>query len=96
MRGKKRGGKYGFYTFLRPSRNIQKTDGSQCRNCLYRAMGDSTRMMIQCEYILLTGNRRDCPPSPNCTKWKEFNDIERGELEKKFHVSEWKGGVRDD
>lgn len=37
-----------------------------CKDCQYRAA--DTRGIHSCEYILVTGHRRGCPPGALCTK----------------------------
>lgn len=60
----------------------QKVDKKQCKKCLYRPPKGSENAVFGCFYILLTGKRRPCEPSPNCTAFKPYNRKERRELER--------------
>ena len=58
----------------------KKVNKTQCRTCLYRSVkGDE---ILGCYYMLFMGHSRGCKPSPNCTKYKRFNQRERNELER--------------
>lgn len=86
---KKPGGKYGRRRARRSpwtSKMIEETDGSQCKDCLFRAKEDAWNMMIRCEYILVTGQMRPCPPSPHCTAWKKYDSAERDRLERMLEL----------
>lgn len=46
----------------------------QCSNCYYKFrvnVGENGQMLYACQYILITGRRRPCPPGPACTVFKE-------------------------
>lgn len=50
-----------------------KHDNKQCETCIFRS-GDQSRQdqlstRVCCDYLSITGHRRDCPPSPHCTKY---------------------------
>ena len=57
-----------------------KVNKMQCRTCLYK----SKDKIFGCNYIILTGCRRPCEPSPNCTAYKKYSRREREQLDKKI------------
>lgn len=57
----------------------KKVDKTQCRKCLYRYVSACNEVCF-CNYILLTGKRRPCEPSPNCTVYKPYTQKERVKL----------------
>ena len=66
--------------------NAKIFSNQQCKTCKYR----SNNQDFSCNYISVTGQRRNCPQPPNCTKYEKGKRIlkkwkldysMRGELE---------------
>ncbi len=60
----------------------KKADTTQCRTCLYRTQEDDRDYF--CYYIALTGHRRPCEPSPDCTAYERYSKKKRDRLEEVF------------
>ena len=59
---------------------VAEVDNTQCQTCLYGA--NIKYDVFNCLYLLLKGHSRGCEPSPNCTEYKPFNEVERRILER--------------
>lgn len=62
------------------NRSKHEVDRTQCRKCLYKSSKE-TWAFFSCSYIFLTGQRRPCEPSPNCTAFKPYKRKERLKME---------------
>lgn len=41
---------------------------NKCRSCIYSSTVSETEP-VTCDYILVTGNRRGCPPGKDCERY---------------------------
>lgn len=61
-------------------RIVRDVDTTQCWKCLYRTRLEDTYNVVACYYLVLTGKRRPCKPSPNCKVFEKFDVNKRREL----------------
>ena len=53
-----------------------------CRGCMYQGhLYTSDKELRTCDYILITGQRRPCPPGAGCTAKKLVNGRRRRKAE---------------
>lgn len=70
---------YPKFWFYKSDPNV-KHNNIQCRTCVYRSNqsnGDEPLTRVGCDYILITGHMRGCPPAPNCEKYRKGKRIVR-------------------
>ncbi len=51
---------------VRIQKHSRGTDKTQCRSCFYRETSDPV-LKDACMYLVITGRKRPCEPSPDCT-----------------------------
>lgn len=57
---------------MRCKKMNNKTNTTQCEKCYYRWTVPCGDGHSYCGYILVTGHRRPCKPSPHCTVFKPY------------------------
>lgn len=48
--------------------HIRSAKTGKCKSCIYQCRTN----VNNCDYIVLTGRRRGCPPGPGCTAYKKI------------------------
>lgn len=59
------------------SANEESTDNERCRTCEFSAIIGTH---VFCDYLLITGKRRNCPAGENCKKYKERSATRKNAL----------------
>lgn len=66
----------------KPARPVKKDKPNitQCRTCRYSAKYSDFSGAVLCDYIGVTGHRRPCEPSPNCTVYEKGKEIRKWKM----------------